>query len=99
MYFLIEDELLLQEYHAILDKVDADIKKEFGSKPVYNKKFLKTKTEYHGDEVTDFHDKEIPKVNFNHITLAVICLDSALKKADSYYPEVFLKSANALRKN
>ena len=28
----------------------------------------------------DFYDKEIPKVDFNHIYFAVISLDSVLKK-------------------
>ena len=34
----------------------------------------------HGDEVTNFYDKEIPKLDSNHTCLAVISLDSALKK-------------------
>ena len=44
--------------------------------------------------------KEIPKVGSNHTCLAVITLDSALKKekiSTSYYPQVFL-SLNTLRK-
>ena len=52
--FLIEDNDLLEKYNSIWDKVSADIKKEFGSKPVYNKKTLKTKINTHGDEVTEF---------------------------------------------
>ena len=47
--------------------------------PVYNKKFLKIKIKFHGDEGTDFYDKEIPKVASNHTCLAVFSLDSALK--------------------
>ena len=43
MYFLIEDDDLLEKYNTIWDKVSADIKKEFDSKPAYNKKCLKTK--------------------------------------------------------
>ena len=43
MYFLIEDNDLLKKYINIWDKVSADIKKEFYSKPVYNKTFLETK--------------------------------------------------------
>ena len=43
MYFLIEDDDLLEKYNTIWDKVSVDIKKEFDSKPVYNKKCLKTK--------------------------------------------------------
>ena len=50
--FLIEDDGLLEKYNAVLDKVRADIKKNFDSEPVYNKKFLKTKIKSHGDEVS-----------------------------------------------
>ena len=51
------------------------MKKEFNSEPIYNKKFLKTKIKYYGDEATDFHDKEIPKVGCNYTCLAVILID------------------------
>ena len=54
MYFLIEDDNLLQKYNTIWDKFSADIKKEFHSELVYYKNFLKTKIKSHGDEVTDF---------------------------------------------
>ena len=60
MYFLIEDDYLIEKYNTIWNKVSADIKKEFDSEPVYNKKFLKTKMKSHCDEVIDFY--EIPKV-------------------------------------
>ena len=36
-----------------------------------------------------FFDKEILKVDSNLTCLGVISLDSALKKDDSYYPQVF----------
>ena len=39
IYFLIEDDDLLEKYNTIRDKVSADIKEEFDSKPVYNKLF------------------------------------------------------------
>ena len=58
MYSLIEDDDLLEKYNTIRDKVSADIKKEFGSEPVYNKNYLKTKIKSHGDEVRDFFDKK-----------------------------------------
>ena len=66
MYFLIEEENLLEKCNTICDKVSADIKKEFDRNPVYNKEFLKSKIKSYGDEVTDFCDKEIPKVDSNH---------------------------------
>ena len=50
---MIEDDDLLEKYNTIWDKDSADIKKEFDSKPVYNKNYLKTKIKYHGDK--DFY--------------------------------------------
>ena len=49
---MIEDDGLLEKYNTIWDKVSTDIKKEFDTKPVYNKNYLKTKIKSHGDEVT-----------------------------------------------
>ena len=37
LYFLIQDDDLLEKYHTIWLKVRADVKKEFDSEPVYNK--------------------------------------------------------------
>ena len=53
--------------------------------------YLKAKIRSHGDEVTDFCNKEITKVDSYHTCLAVISLVSALKKNHNYYPQVFLK--------
>ena len=92
MYFLIEDYDLFEKYNTAWDKFSADIRKEYNSEPVYNKNYLKTKIKSHGDdEVTGFYDKKIPTLDSNHTCLAVITLDSALKKDDSYYPQMFLK--------
>ena len=89
MYFFIKDNDLLEKYNTIWDKVSGDIKKEFDSEPVYNKKLLKTKIKSYGDEVIDFYDKEIPMVGSNDTCLAVISLDSSLKKDENYCPQCF----------
>ena len=73
-----------------MDKVSADIKKEFDSEPVYNTSFFQSKRKSHGNEVTDFYDLEITKMDSNHACLAVISLESAFKKDENYYPQVFL---------
>ena len=98
MYFWIADDDSLEKYSTIWDKVSADIKIEFDSEPVYYKNYLKTKIKFHRDEVTDFYDKEIPKFDSNHTYLAVISLDSALKKNDNYYSQVFLKECKCISK-
>ena len=82
MYFLIADDHLLEKYNTTWDKFSASIRKEFDSESVYNKNFFKTKIKPHGDEVTDFYNKKIPEEDYNYTCLAVISLDSALKKDD-----------------
>ena len=47
---------------------------------------METKIKSCGDEVTDFYNKKIPEVDSNHTCLAVISLDTALKKDENYYP-------------
>ena len=95
MYFLIEDDDLLEKYNTIWDKVSADIKKEFDSKPFHNKKSWKIKIRSYGDEVTDFYNKEIPKVDSNHTCLTVI---SNLKKDQNCYLQVSLKEYKYIEK-
>ena len=85
MQVLIEDVEFLEKYNTTWDKVSSDIKKEFDSKPVYNKRFLKTNIKSYSDQATDFHDKEVPKVGSNHTCSTVICLVSVLKKNENYY--------------
>ena len=75
-----------------MDKVSPNIKKEFDGKLVFNKIFLKTKIKSQSNEITDFYDKQIPKVDSNHTWLAVIRLDSALKKDENHYPQELLSS-------
>ena len=73
-------------------------KKDFHSEPIYNKKQLKTTIKSYEDQITDFYDKEIPTVDSNHTCLPVIGLDSALKKYENYYPQVFLKECKYIKK-
>ena len=58
MYFLIEDDELLEKFNTIWDKVSTDIKKELGREPVYNKNYLKIKAKSPGNEATDFYNKK-----------------------------------------
>ena len=92
-YFFMEDDDILEKYNTLWDKVRADIKKEYDGEPVDEKKILKTKIKSYCDEVTDYYDKEIPKVDSNHTSLAVISFDSALEKDENenYFPELILK--------
>ena len=87
MYYLIEDDGLLEKYNTIWDKFSTDIKKLRTSLSIniyiyiY---FLKTKIKSYGDDVTDFYYKVNPKVDSNHTCLEVISFDSAFKKDSNY---------------
>ena len=93
IYFLIKNGNLLEKYNTIWYKVSPDIKKEFDSSPVYNKKFLKTKIKSYDVVATDFYDKVIPKAGSDCICLAVITINSTLKKDENYYLQVFLRES------
>ena len=58
MHFFIKDDDLLKKCNTIWDKVNADIKKEFDSQPIYSKSYLKTKIKTNGENVSDFYDKK-----------------------------------------
>ena len=99
IYFLIEDDDWLETYDNIWDKVSANIKKEFDRELVDNEEFSKSKIKSHIDEVKNFCDKKISKIDSNHTCLAVINLDSALEKDENYYQQVFLKECKYIKKN
>ena len=69
MYSLIEDNDLLENHNTFRDKFSADKKREFDSELVYNKNYLKPKIKSAGDEVKNFYDKKIPKLDSNHTCL------------------------------
>ena len=67
-------------------------KKNFGSKPVYNEKYIKTKIKSCNGKInTNFHNDKIPKEGSQCICLSVILIDSVYKKDKNYYPQVFLE--------
>ena len=89
---MIKDEKLLQKYNEIWKKVSSIIKKEFDSKPIYNKKYIKTKIKScYGKINTNFQNNKIPKVSFQCICLSVILIDSVCEKGKNYYSLVFLE--------
>ena len=73
-------------------KVSNSIKKEFDSKLVYNKKYLRAKIKfYDGNINTNIHNNEIPREGSQFIWLSVILTDSLFKTGKNYYPRVFLE--------
>ena len=97
--FFIKYDNLLKKYNNIWDKISADIKNQVNSKPVYNKKVLKTKTKFYSDKATDFQDREVPKIDTNYTCLAVTSLDYVLKIDENYYLQMSLKECKYIKKS
>ena len=97
-FFLTEDDDLLEKYNTFWEKISTEVKKEFDSEPVFYKNFLKSKIKSHGYEVTNFYDKDNPKVDSNHTCLVVISQYFALNKDGNYYPQVFIKDCKYIEK-
>ena len=98
MQFQIEHDDLLKKYNTFWDKLSTNTEIEFDSDPVFNETFLKTKIKSHGDDVTEFYDEEIPKMDSTHTCLTVISLDSALKNDENFIHIHLLKSVTIFKK-
>ena len=74
---LVKDDKSLEKYNEIWEKFENSPKKEFDSKIVYNKKYLKAKIKsYNGKININFHDNKILKEGSRCICLSVILIDS-----------------------
>ena len=76
MYFLIEDGDLLKTIILFGIKLALILKKKFNSEPADNLP-------------TAFQDKEIPKADYSHTCLALITIDSILKKDGNTFHKRF----------
>ena len=99
IYFLIKDDGLSNNCNTAQEKISADIKKELTSEPVRNKIILNFKAKSYGQEATDFQDIKVPKVNSKCTCLAVISVDSVLKRDENYYLQMFLKECKYIKKS
>ena len=88
MSFLIKDNELLEKYNEIWEKAKDSLKREFDSKPVYNKKYLKAKIKSYFGKSTQ--NNKIPKAS-QYVCLSIISLDSVFRAGKNYYPQVYLE--------
>ena len=86
MSFLIkDDELLLEKYNGIWEKVKNSLKEEFESEPVYNENYLKAKIKpYYGKINTNFHSNKILKKDSQYICLLLILIDSVFRTGKNH---------------
>ena len=74
---------------VLFDKrwIKNSIKKEFDSKPVYSKKYLKAKIKFFNGKInTNVHNSKITRERSQFICLSVILINSVFRTGKSYYP-------------
>ena len=60
---------------------------KFHSKPVYHKKYLKTKVvEHDGAIKTNFLGNDVPKENMHYTCIACIAINSVMRMEEKNYP-------------
>ena len=78
--FLIKDDKVLEKYDKMWDVIKNKLNIKFHSKPVYDKKYLKTKVrEFDGVIKTNFLGNDTPKENMHYACIACITIDSVMK--------------------
>ena len=95
MYFFIENDYLLKINEIIFGIKSTILWKEI---IVSHKEFLKTKLKSYRDVATDFHDKEMPNLGYNHTCLPVTKIYSVFKKDENYYLQAFLREYKYIEK-
>ena len=87
--FLFEDDEILKEWNNIWDEVRNDMKKQL----MVNTSTIKNRENQNkkNNEVTNFHDEEMPKVGSNYIWLVVILIDFVVQKDEKLLSTNFFK--------
>ena len=80
MSFLIKDDKVWEKYKQIWDVIKNKLSIKFHSKPIYERKYLKTKVrEFDGVIKTNFLCNEVLKENMHYTCIACIIIDSVMK--------------------
>ena len=89
---MIKDDIVWEIYDEIWDVVKNKLRIKFGSKPVYDQKYLKAKVrEFDGVIKTNFLGNEVPKENMHYTCIACITIDSVMRIDKKNHPQVYLE--------
>ena len=99
MSFVIEDDMCLDKYKEIWDKIKGKLNIKFHSIPVYDKKYIKAKVRQPiGVIKTNFLGDEVPKENKYYICIACITIDSVVRMEKIDYPLVYVEESKCRMK-
>ena len=98
MSFIIKDDMCLNKYNEIWDKIKETLSIKFHSMPVYDEKYIKAKVrEFNGVIKTNFLSDKVPKEN-EHLHwfywsywFDLITIDSVMRMEKGNYLQVYLE--------
>ena len=94
MSFVIKDDMCLNKYNEIWDKIEETLSIKFHSIPVYDGKYIKAKVrEFNGVIKTNFLGDEIPKESMHYTCIACITIDSVMRMEKKNYLQVYLEQS------
>ena len=92
MSFVIKDDMCLNKYNEIWDKIKRKLNIKFHSIPVYDEKYIKAKVREFSDVIkTNFLGDEIPKEDMHYTCIACITIDSIMRMEKTNYLQVYLE--------
>ena len=92
MSFIVKDDMHLNKYNEIWNKIKETLSIKFHSRPVYDEKYIKAKVrEFSGVIKTNFLGDKIPKESMHYTCIACITIDSVMRMEKKNYPQVYLE--------
>ena len=90
MSFVIKDDMCLNKYNEIWDKIKETLSIKFHTTPVYDEKYIKAKVrEFSRVIKAKFFSDEVPKENEHYTCIACITIDSVMRMGKKNYPQVY----------
>ena len=92
MSFVIKNDMCLDKYNEIWNKIKNTLNIKFNSMPVYDEKYIKAKVrEFNSVIKTNFLGDEIPKEGVHYACIACITIDSVMRMKIMNYPQFYLE--------
>ena len=92
MSFAIKDDMCLNKYNEIWDKMKNTLNIKFHSMLVYDEKYIKAKVrEVNGVIKTNYLSDEVPKENEHYTCIPCTTIDSVMRMEKKNYPQVYLE--------
>ena len=80
MPFVVKDDMCLNKYNEIWDKIKETLTIKFHSQTVYDEKYIKTKVrEFKGVVKTNYLGNKIPKESMHYTCISCITIDSVMR--------------------